>query len=231
MQYNLLSPVKLPKPKKEGPFQGAFEVKLQSVYSFQENGIQIQKPINTFYKSIPQGQYQAIVPNVLPLSNELAETYIKFQSIITHCITNGETINNQLRDFLLTIKEVEHSKEDILKMDFMALRGVFSDFLHGFTAIKREPNYDTKEKRQNLTRMMHRFITDRNIYTHGVLSIQRPEEIFVIDYIEEKKSKERCKITLPILESFLQASIVIRNTLLEIGEFYRKHKRDESEHI
>lgn len=227
MQYILLSPIKIAKPKKEGPFQGAFEVKRQHVYAFQEHGLEIKKPIDTFYKSIPKGQYQAVIPKILPLTNEVAETYLKFQSIIAHCITNGESINNQLRDLLLSIKELKHSNEEIMKMDFMALRGVFSDLLHSYTAIKNEPNFNTKEQRKGLTKMMHQFITDRNIYTHGVLLIQMPEEIFVIDYVEEKKAKERCKVTIDILESFLKISDLLRNLLQQVDTFYRNPKKIE----
>ena len=223
MQYTLLSPIKLAKPKKDGPFQGAFEANFQAVYTLEEHGLEIKKPIDTFYKSIPKGQYQAEI-KAMPLTKEVAETYFKFQSIIMHCITNGEAINNQLRDLLLNIKELKHNNEDILKMDFMALRGVFSDFFHRYTAIKNEPSFSTKEQRDVLTKVMHRFITDRNIYTHGVLRLQRPEEIFVIDYIEEKKAKVRCEINLDILESFLKISDLLRNILIEVGTFYRNPK-------
>ncbi|MBK7375601.1 MAG: hypothetical protein KA409_03000 [Ferruginibacter sp.] len=227
MHFTLLSPIKVAKTKKDGPFQGSFEARVQHIHTFQEHGLEIKKPIETFFKSIPKGQYQAEIPSLLPLTKEVAETYLKFQSIITHCITNGEAINNQLRELLLTFKELKHSKEEIMQMDFMGLRGVFSDFLHHYTAIKKEPNFSTKEQRKGLTKMMHQFISDRNIYTHGTLLIQRPEEIFVIDYIEEKKTKQRCEITLAILQSFLQASILIRNLLLEVGTFYRNSKRNE----
>jgi hypothetical protein len=225
MEYTLLSPIKIPKPKKEGPFQGAFEVRIQHMYTFQEHGIEIKKPIETFFKSIPKGQYQAEIPEVLPVTKEISETYLKFQSIITHCITNGEAINNQLRELLLNINELKQTKEEIMRLDFMALRGVFSDFLHSFTAIKREPNFNTKEQRKGLTTMMHKFITDRNIYTHGTLLIQRPEEIFVIDYIEEKKDKVRCEITLNVLESFLKISALLRDLLLQVGTCYRDSKK------
>jgi hypothetical protein len=226
MQYTLLSPHKIAKPRKDGPFQGAFEVRIQHIYAFQEHGLEIKKPIETFYKSKPKGQYQAEIPEVLPVTKEVAETYLKFQSIISHCITNGESINNQLRDLLLSIKELKQSSEEIMEMDFMRLRGVFSDFLHGYTAIKKEPNFNTKDHRKGLTKFMHQFITDRNIYTHGVLLIQRPEDIFVIDYIEEKKSKVRCEVTLEILESYLKISDLIRSLLLEVSSFYDNDKRN-----
>jgi hypothetical protein len=223
MQYSLISPTKITR-RKEGPFQGAFEVAIQYQYPLVEHGIEIRKPINTLYKSTPIGKYQAEIKNVSPLTKEVAETYLKFQSIIGHCITNGEDINNQLRDLLLCTKELNRASEDILKMDFMGLRDVFRDFLNRYTDIHSESNFNSKQQRKALTKIMFSFITDRNIYTHGVLRIQRPEEVFVIDYIENKKEKARVEVTLRVLESFLQISDLIKNLLNEIATFYRNTK-------
>jgi hypothetical protein len=225
MEFILLSPVKLSKPKKDGSFQGAFEVRIPHIHTFIEHGVEIKKPIEILYQSTPKGQYQAEIANVQSVSAEVAEMYLKFQSIIAHCITNAEAINNQLRDLLLSIDTLQAKKEEIIRMDFMGLRGVFSNFLHGFAAIKREPNFDIKVKRDNLTKTMYRFILDRNVYTHGTLLLQRPEEIFVIAYIEEKKTKESCKVTLEILQSFLNASTFIASRLAEVRKFYSNSVR------
>jgi hypothetical protein len=225
MQYSLISPAKITR-RKDGPFQGSFEAAFQNQYTLVEHGIEIKKPINIFYKSTPIGKYQAEIKGVSPLTKEVAETYLKFQSIIGHCITNGEDINNQLRDLLLSIKELNRSNEDIMKLDFMALRDVFSDFMETYTDIHSESNFNSKKQRKGMTKIMFSFITDRNIYTHGVLRIQRPEEVFVIDYIENKKEKARVEVTLQALDSFLQISNLIKTLLNEIGNFYRKTKNN-----
>lgn len=223
MEYTLLSPIKIMSPKKDGPFQGAFEIDIPYQYTLLEHGIEIKKTINTFYKSTPKGSHQAEI-KTLPLTNNVAETYFKFQSIIGHCITNGEDINNQLRDLLLSI-QVPYSNEEILQMDFMRLRDVFSSFLEKYTEIHNESNFNSKNQRRGMRKLMFGFITDRNIYTHGVLRIQRPEEFFVIDYIENKKVKVKVGVTLQILESFLQISGLLKSLLNEIGVFYRKTKK------
>src|SRR5688572_16124598 len=131
MEFALISPTKITR-RKDGPFQGAFEIALQYQFSIIEHGIEIKKPINTFHKSSPKGTHRAVVKLNIQLPNEVAETYLKFQSLIGHCITNGEDINNQLRDLLLPIVELNRPKEDILKMDFMALRDLLSEFLDDF---------------------------------------------------------------------------------------------------
>lgn len=223
MEYTLISPTKITR-RKEGPFQGAFEIAIQYQYPLLEHGIEIKKPINTFYKSTPKGSHQAEIKGVTPLTKDVAETYLKFQSIIGHCITNGEDINNQLREFLLAIEELNSTKEDILKMDFMTLRDVFSNFLDNYPDIHTESNFNSKNQMKGMTKLMFSFITDRNIYTHGVLRIQRPEDVFVIDYIENKKEKARVEVTLQVLESFLQISDLLKSLLNEIGSFYRKTK-------
>lgn len=226
MEYTLISPTKIIR-RKDGPFQGAFEIAIPYQYPILEHAIEIKKPINTFYKSTPKGTHQAEIKGVKPLTKDIAETYLKFQSIIGHCITNGEDINNQLRDLLLSIKELSFSNEEILKKDFMALRDVFSDFLDRYTEIHSELNFNSKEQRKGMTKLMFAFISDRNIYTHGVLRIQRPEELFVIDYIENKKEKARVEVTIQVLESFLQISDLLKSLLNEIGIFYRKIKSNK----
>ena len=87
MEYTLLRPIKVSSRKKDGPFKGAFEIDIPYHHKIVEHGIEIRKPINTFYKSTPQGSHQAQI-KTLPLTNEVAETYLKFQSIIGHCIIN-----------------------------------------------------------------------------------------------------------------------------------------------
>ena len=72
---------------------------------------------------------------------------------------------------------------------------------------------------------MNQFITDRNVYTHGVLRIQRPDDMFVIDYIEGKKEKARVGVTLEILDSFLQIADLIRSLLIQIESFYQNAKK------
>lgn len=225
MVYTLISPTKVTR-RKDGPFQGAFEITIQYTYTIVEHGIQIIKPINAFYKSTPKGSYQAEIKNVTPLSEDLAETYLKFQSIIGHCITNGEDINNQLRDLILYIKEINRTNEEILKMDFMALRDLFSEFLDNCKFIHDESNFNSKNQRKVITRLMFAFITDRNIYTHGVLRIRRPEEIFVIDYIANKKEKARVEVNIQTLESFLTISNLLKSLLNEIGAFCRREYKN-----
>ncbi len=227
MEYTLISPTKVTR-RKDGPFQGAFEIAIQYKYPIVEHGIEIKKPINTFYKSTPKGRYQAEIKNVTPLTKEVAETYLKFQSIIGHCITNGEDINNQLRDLILAIKEINSTKEEILKLDFMALRDLFSEFLDNYKDIHNESNFNSKNQRKGMTKLFFAFITDRNIYTHGVLRIQRPEEVFVIDYIENKKEKARVEVSIQALESFLTISDLLKSLLTEIGTFYRKQNKNSS---
>ena len=227
MEFTLLSPKKIIRPK-GGPFQASFEITRQDTFTLVEGNLAIIKPVDTFYKSIPNGQYQALIPNILPLTKVIAETYLKFQSVISHCITNSEAVNNQLRNFLLDINELNINKEEILKMDFMTLRNTFSEFFHAYKSIQNESNFNTKAQRKALTKFMHQFITDRNIYTHGTLRIQRPEEIFVIDYIENSKAKVRAEVTNEILESFLNIANLIRSLLNQISSFYYKQKNSNA---
>ena len=53
MHFTLLSPIKVAKTKKDGPFQGSFEARVQHIHTFQEHGLEIKKPI----EDVPQIKY------------------------------------------------------------------------------------------------------------------------------------------------------------------------------
>jgi hypothetical protein len=154
-----------------GPFQAAFEIAKIESYDLTENGIVFQKTIEAFYNSTPLTPYQAKIPNVGPITVEIIERYHEFQELINHCINNAESINSNLRDFLLTIKGRKETKEEIMPMDFMSLRGIFSDFIHSYTEIKRVENFNSKPKRKKIATDFFNYISNRNIYTHGILKL------------------------------------------------------------
>jgi len=189
-----------------------------------ENDIEVQKSLEVVYNSTPINRFQAKIPGVIPITDEIIADYHNFQSIINHCNNNAEVLNNRLRDFLLTIKERKQTKEELMAMDFMGLRGIFSNFLNSYTAITKEENFNTKDKRKAITQTFFNYISDRNIYTHGALKLRRPDETFVIQFIANKKIKLYAELRADILKSNLAVSIWLMKILAEINTFYHNIK-------
>jgi len=207
-------------PKKGGPFQAAFEITKMENYTVTENDIEVSKTIETVYNSVPVTRFKAAIPAVVPMTDDILATYHSFQSLVNHGNNMAETLNNRLRDFLMSVKEIKPSKEDLMAMDFMTLRGVFSDFLHGYNDIKQEENFNDKEKRKNITSTFHKYIEDRNIYTHGTLKLRRPDETFVIQFILQRKHKLYAEVSVEILKSNLAVGKWLLGIVAEINKFY-----------
>jgi hypothetical protein len=217
----LLSP-KIIHPKKGGPFQASFEITKMENYILTENGIEITKSIETVYNSIPVNRFKATIPAVVPMTDDIIESYHAFQSLINHANNLAETLNNRLRDFLLTIKELTLSQEELMRMDFMTLRGIFSDFFHSYRQIKQQENFSDKEKRKNITSTFYKYIEDRNIYTHGTLKLRRPDEVFVIQFIFQRKHKLYAEVNADILKSNLAVGKWLIMLVSEISNFYNR---------
>lgn len=219
---NLLSP----KPvaiKKGGPFQASFEITKNLNYTIVENGVEIQKPIITLYRSKPINRLKAVVKAPLVTEGNI-NSYHNFQSLLNHCNNNAEALNNQLRDFVMTLKDLKQTKEELMAMDFMGLRNLFSDFLKGYSEIHKEERFNTTGKIKDITSTFFRYITDRNIYTHGVLKLRFPDRIFVMQYIENKKTKIYAELSLEILKSNLETSKELMSILGKINAHYNKLK-------
>ncbi len=220
---NLLSPKSII-IKRGGPFQASFEIAKKQSYTIIENGVAITKFIETVYKSKPINKHQAKV-DVPPLSEETIQIYHTFQNLINYCNNNAEALNNQLREFILTIKNLNHTKENILAKDFMGLRDILSDFLKKNEIVKTHDLFNTTEKIKAITSVFHRYISDRNIYTHGVLKFRFPDKQFVMQYIENKRAVVYAVLSTEILQSNLNVSNELRNILTELNTVYNNVKK------
>jgi len=205
--------------KKDGPFQVALEVTKKLNYMIRESGVAIKKPMEVLYQSKAINKFQAVVKAPIVTSTNI-EFYHKFQGLINHCNNNAETLNNQLRDFLLTVKELKQTQEEIMAIDFMGLRNIFSDFLKKYSEIKKIDELNTTEKIKNVTSTFYRYIQDRNIYIHGVLKLRFPKEKFVIQYVENKKIKVYAELSVEILKSNLDVSNQLMKIITEVNNLY-----------
>jgi hypothetical protein len=220
---NLISPKRIIK-KKGGPFQAAFEIEKSVDYIITEDDVTFTKSILTVYNSIPVTPFQARIPDIVPIDDGIFAKYHKFQGLINHCINNAEKLNTQLRDLLISIPSIKPPKEELIAMEFMALRNVFSDFFNSYKPLKEQNIYNTKVKRHNITATLYQYITDRNIYTHGILKLRCPDKVFVIQYLEKRTEKVYAELTTEMLQSFLNVSQQLRKTLIDINTFLQANR-------
>lgn len=141
------------------------------------------------------------VENILPEQLEIRQYYI-LQTHINHCVNNGEAINRKLRELMQSVyAKNTQTRSDILKMDFMKLRDVFSEFLKAFKPLRGIEEYNSNQKIKKITKVMNQFIIDRNIYTHGQLALYRPGGTFLIEYLNGQRP-EFSEVNLQILDSY-----------------------------
>jgi len=197
------------------PFQAAFSMKEPVTYTFVENDIEVSKEIVKLFESVPKGKFQAeIIRNKGHLTTENIQDYHNFQGLINHCANNAESVNRQLRDFILVISRPE-DQQLIMDKTFKELKGIFSNFFHTCPAVREQEKYNTTKKRKVFTKTLEDYISDRNIYTHGCLLLRDADRVFILEIIEEKRTIQ-VEVSIIILQSFLEITELLRVFLSEV---------------
>lgn len=155
-------------------------------------------------------------PVPIPIPRENTMPYFMVQNFINTCVNNAEAINHKILQLLFQIQRndptaltnkkddtgpIPLSKKDIIKMDFMSRKNLFSDFVKKFEKLKSIEMFDTNLKIKNVTKVLNQFVLDRNIYTHGLLHLLLPEDVFILEHIEQEHIKYS-EVSLEILKSF-----------------------------
>ncbi|MFT3911441.1 MAG: hypothetical protein QM737_18605 [Ferruginibacter sp.] len=131
-------------------------------------------------------------------------TYVAMQSLIKTCSDNAEDIKDRLLSINLQLYPLtKDEREEIIKMDLMKLKDRFMEFLKQDQLLKTIDDYSSNQKLKPFRKDFDAFVLDRNIYTHGLLNILRPDFDFVIEYIDNSsKGKAHAYITPEILISY-----------------------------
>jgi hypothetical protein len=109
-----------------------------------------------------------------------------------------------------------------MALDFMGLRDVFSDLLKNNIFLKNDEEFNTKTKLKDITSTFHRYISDRNKYTHGTLKLRFPDEMFVVQFIENRKVKVYAELNVDILKSNLSVSSELQRILTRMTKLYKE---------
>jgi hypothetical protein len=129
-------------------------------------------------------------------------TYVKMQNLIKSCADNAEYIKDQLLTIIISLFPNDDRKE-LMKLDFMKLKDRFMDYLKKDVLIKTLEQYNSNQKLKPFRQNFNSFVLDRNIYTHGLLCILRPDFNYIIEYIDNfSKNKTYAYITIEMLQSY-----------------------------
>lgn len=188
---------------------------LQREYLINQNGLEIQKTVAILFEHID-------INNPVNLNNlreDDLNKYLRIQNLIQGCNQVGEEVNNQLRDLLLRLKPVLKKELDdiVISSDFMKLRGYFSTLIKKNDPIKKIQQLNISVKRDIITKTLCDFILDRNKYIHGVLIISKPDNKYLLEYIDKNEGKRLCLINEATLISFIQIGQVFKSIFKDIS--------------
>jgi len=99
--------------------------------------------------------------------------------------------------------------------DFMRKRGFLSNFLKKDRKLERKRKY---------TRLMSKFIEERNKYAHGVFYFLVPQRVWLIQYSDNSGTKQWADVDLATIQSFIDTSFELSDWLVEISRRLDKLK-------
>ena len=157
-------------------------------------------------------------------TTETIEKYSEIQNLIGNCIQLAEILNTKLSGICKGfLNKSSDERDEIHTYDFMKLRNTFSDYLKSYVKIREIEEYNSKKKVKEFTRLFYQFILDRNIYTHGIFRMRKPENDFVL-YHKVGDVNTYSLVTKEMLLSFMKVYEVL-NKLLDDFIITRQNER------
>ena len=178
------------------------------------------------FKNNADGSTTVVIPSsqiARGVTEEEINSFHELQGLIGICATNAEVINRRLLSLLNGIQNKQHKNEDLSGLDFMQLRDRLSTILKVEKKINEIGELSTAGRMKAFTKSFYRYITDRNIYTHGELSLNIVGGEFVIRAKVEGKDSHY-KIDRTILESNLSYYKELLNTLNKLDTYFKDKK-------
>lgn len=153
------------------------------------------------------------------ITNEEVENFHLFQQIMQNCITSAEAIFRKLRNVLTSIYTVKREEVDFVDHDFMRLRDILSDLLKSEKNNERLTALFSNSNKKKFTKSFFNYITDRNIYTHGQLSIDVENKRFLV-HSKVNGKESYYVVDREILQSHLNYYSFLSDQLNKISSCY-----------
>jgi hypothetical protein len=151
-------------------------------------------------------------------TDERVKLFAGMQSLIKSCVDNAEAIKDIIHQILISKSKPTSEQEriDLMKMDFMKLKGWFMDDIRSSKIYKEFSVFNSTAKLKPFSKAFNTFVLDRNIYTHGQLCFLSPNYDFVLEYIETPAHQKRFAfIDTTILTSYNNCYIEIKKVINE----------------
>lgn len=149
-------------------------------------------------------------------TTEILQKIHTYASLRFQCVGCAEILNESLRGLLKNYSSFKGLKNlsEIYRLDFSGLRDMLSPIIKTDKVFHSLPFFDTQEKRTLYTKVFADFITDRNVFTHGILYYSAEENKLFINYVIKSKNKDEwAEVTDEMLQSFMWVSEQLRNPL------------------
>lgn len=132
-------------------------------------------------------------------------------SVLAFCKDNAERVNRALRSACQQ-SCVENGNTIVNSLSFMELKKLFMENVKKTTSFQEF--FIDEPHRRKVSKLLHDFINERNIYTHGLLCINKQDASFIIS-AQDRKTKEDQYYSLSTgnLESFLHAAVFLISVL------------------
>jgi hypothetical protein len=188
--------------------RGVLTLSAQAMLQDPESGL----PFHLIYKKIhitdrvyPGSEVRTRYNN-LPPDLKTVKRFMSMKQYVQICADTAEEVKDQLVALNLSLVPLTQQEQlDVLKMDFLKLKDRFVDFVKKDTKIKTVEKFSSNQKFKEFRKDFESFIQDRNIYTHGRLTIRFPEQDFVIYHIGKNQAFPLYSIvTIEILSSYCQ---------------------------
>ncbi len=130
-------------------------------------------------------------------SAKTEERFKEMERKISECKPLPEKIDDLLHTFLSNyfskhdIKAYDEKYHNLTRIDFMQKRDLLSEILQKHEGFNVISELASKEDVKSFTKRFFSLITNRNIYTHGVLQLMYPEDIFLVKFRNKQGEYER----------------------------------------
>jgi hypothetical protein len=194
---------------------------------FTDTKLGVELPVNfsIFMNLLEKGQDGRFI---LPIDGnaifgeESVQMLHEVKSTIGQCSQIGELLFAKLKSVNLTFKNselyndiFEPLNDKYYKLDFMGHRDILSKILKANKSANLKVVTDTYYLK-SVTSSFHKFILDRNKYTHGELLSWYPERKTILEYENETRQTEYGEVNKDILNSYIICYKELNDFLIKI---------------
>lgn len=151
-------------------------------------------------------------------TDERVKLFAGMQALIKSCVDNAEDIKERVHQILISKSKPKSEEErvELMKMDFMKLKGWFMDDVRNSKIYKEFSVFNSTGKLKPFSKAFNTFVLDRNKYTHGQLCFVSPSYDFVLEYIETPAHQKRyASVDIAILTSYNNCYVEIKKVINE----------------